>query len=385
MSDRDPQYVSLLIKTLLKRRTHYFGHRRLRDAKSLLERIGNLIARNRSIELTESSRGTSKWWQKVKDIVKPANKKPEKMRLEELNEHFADINTDPSYIFTPKRTTVTEIPPITTAEVHQALKRLKKTASGADGLPLWFLKEYADELSRIIATVFNQSMIEGKVPILMKSVKILPIPKNNNPKARGDYRPVSVNPILARLLERIIVHKYLASVTESHLSNSQFAFRNRIWLDNKLTFETHITKKANMANGMIAIIKKSFTKVTKQIFLNIYKCLIRPHLEIAILIWHPRLIKHQKNLENVQRRATRLISGIKNLSYYKRLKELNLSSLEYRRKRGTMMEMYKICYGFYDRIVNAGLFVRNDRDYRGNACKAVVRKPKLEMRKTSSR
>ena len=215
----------------------------------------------------------------------------------------------------------------------------------------------------------------------MNSVNILPIPKNKNPKACGDYRPVSVNPILARLLERIIVHKYLASVTESHLSNSQFAFRNRIWLDKKLTFETHITKKANMANGKIAVIKKSFTKVTKQIFLNIYKCFIRPHLEFANLIWHPRLIKHQKILENVQTRATRLVSGIKTLSYYERFRELNLSYLEYRRKRGTMIEMYKICYGFYDRIANAGLFVRNDRESRGNACKAVVRKANLEMRK----
>ena len=36
-----------------------------------------------------------------------------------------------------------------------------------------------------------------------------------------------------------------------------------IWLDNKLTFETHITKDANKANGMIAVIKRSFTNVTK--------------------------------------------------------------------------------------------------------------------------
>ena len=137
----------------------------------------------------------------MKDIFKRAIKKPEKVRPEELNEYFADINTDPSYIFTPKRTTVTEIPPINTAEIHQALKRLKKMASGPDGLPLWFLKEYADELSPIIATIFNRSTIERKVAILMKFANILPIPKKNNSKTCGDYRPVSVTPILARLLE----------------------------------------------------------------------------------------------------------------------------------------------------------------------------------------
>ena len=135
---------------------------------------------------------------------------------------------------------------------------------------------------------------------------------------------------------------------------------------------------------MIAVFKNSFTKVKKQVFLNIYKCLIRPHVEFTNLIWHPRLSKHQKILENVIRTATRLVSGIKNLSYYERLKELNLSSLEYRRRRGTMIEMYKICYGFYDRNPTAGLFERNDRDYRGNACKVVVGKANLEMRKKIS-
>ena len=93
------------------------------------------------------------------------------------------------------------------------------------------------------------------------------------------------------------------------------------------------------------------------------------------------MIKHQKILENVQRRATCLVSGIKNLSYYERLKELNLSSLEHRRKRETLIKMYKLCYGSYDRNANLGLFVRNDRDSRGYACKAVVRKANLEMRR----
>ena len=46
-----------------------------------------------------------------------------------------------------------------------------------------------------------------------------------------------------------------------------------------------------------------------------------------------------------------------------------------------MIELYKICSGFYDRNATAGKFEGNDRDSRGNACKVVVRKINLEMRK----
>ena len=69
--------MSSLIKTLFKLCARYF-RRRLRDANNLSERIGTLIAKIRSSELADSSHGTSKWWQKVKDTVKPANKHPEK-------------------------------------------------------------------------------------------------------------------------------------------------------------------------------------------------------------------------------------------------------------------------------------------------------------------
>ena len=59
-------------------------------------------------------------------------------------------------------------------------------------------------------------------------------------------------------------------------------------------------------------------------------------------------MKHVMALKNVQRRATKQIPGFKNMSYADRLQKLKLPTLAYRRKRGDMIETYKITSGTYD-------------------------------------
>ena len=53
-------------------------------------------------------------------------------------------------------------------------------------------------------------------------------------------------------------------------------------------------------------------------------------------------------IEQVQRRATKLIKGCKDMSYAERLKFLNLHSLKGRRLRGDLIQMYKIFHGLDD-------------------------------------
>ena len=69
---------------------------------------------------------------------------------------------------------------------------------------------------------------------------------------------------------------------------------------------------------------------------------VRPHLEYAIQFWSPNYIKDQKWLERIQRRATKLIPTLRNLSYEERLKQLDMFSLHKRRIRGDMIEVFKI-------------------------------------------
>jgi ribonuclease P/MRP protein subunit RPP40 len=47
-------------------------------------------------------------------------------------------------------------------------------------------------------------------------------------------------------------------------------------------------------------------------------------------------------------RATKLVRGMRKISYYERLERLNLPTLKYRRIRGDVIEVYKMINGKYD-------------------------------------
>ena len=73
-------------------------------------------------------------------------------------------------------------------------------------------------------------------------------------------------------------------------------------------------------------------------------------------------MKHITALENVQRRATKLIPGYKELDYKERLKRLNLPTLSYRRLRGVMIEIYKILTGKYDSSATSNFVTLREND-----------------------
>ena len=76
----------------------------------------------------------------------------------------------------------------------------------------------------------------------------------------------------------------------------------------------------------------------------VYPVFVRPHLEFAIPVWNPQRSCEVKSLEKVQRRATRTVELI-HRPYVERLDKLNLSSLTVKRKRGDLIQCYKLVKG----------------------------------------
>ena len=114
-----------------------------------------------------------------------------------------------------------------------------------------------------------------------------------------------------------------------------------VTFDYLLKFNTHINNAIIKANKILGLIKRSFDFIDEDVLINLYKSLVRPHLEYGNLIWYPTL-GQSAEIENVQRRATKLIPSLKRLKYEDRLEKLKLPSLKHRRKRGDMIQVFKI-------------------------------------------
>ena len=92
-----------------------------------------------------------------------------------------------------------------------------------------------------------------------------------------------------------------------------------------------------------SIVPCSRHDIAKKCSVGIKQLIIQMHtylkrlIDACWLILQPYLKKHIDMIENIQRRATKLIPGLSDLSYEDRLRRLKLPSLAYRRSRGDMI------------------------------------------------
>ena len=133
-----------------------------------------------------------------------------------------------------------------------------------------------------------------------------------------------------------------------------------VLLDLRLDFREHCNHVVNSALGMLGFITRNSVGLSINAFRLLYCCYVRSALEYAAVIWSPYRQVHIVNIESVQRKFLRTVACRFNIDtrndphnphhidYSPVLVRLNMQTLEYRRRRASILFLYRLLNGDID-------------------------------------
>lgn len=124
-----------------------------------------------------------------------------------------------------------------------------------------------------LTCIINTSITTGTFPSPWKHPVVVPIFKGGDTSDPKDYRPISLLPIVSKILEKVVTAQLIQHLEGNHLLNStQHGFRAALSTESALlTLSNKLFK--NIDNGNISLVtlcdlSKAFDSVNHQILLN---------------------------------------------------------------------------------------------------------------------
>jgi hypothetical protein len=217
--------------------------------------------------------------------------------VEQFNNYFADIATDPGYNKLEIETMIAPTPLDfdTTAynslepfEVERMLASLKRTSAGPNSPPCWVLKQCSVELADPICKLLNLSLSTGKLPAQWLTSTVTPVPKVPQPKTINDFRPISVTPTICRLAKKLVVRRWLRPAIKTYDICDQFAFRPTGSTTTALAFCFHHVTRLLETNQYVRCFmidfRKAFDTVNHSVLINKLKRLNLPYFAFNWII-----------------------------------------------------------------------------------------------------
>lgn len=169
---------------------------------------------------------------------------------------------------------LTSFKPCTTDEVIKIINNLDHNSStGLDGVSAKAIKCIKNLIADRLSGCLNVLLSEGHFPNSLKLAKVSPIYKSGVKTDPGNYRPISVLPILSKILEKILFERletHLNSI--NFITDRQFGFRPKsntlaATLDLITKIQHNIDRK-NIVLGVFIDLKKAFDTVSHKLLLE---------------------------------------------------------------------------------------------------------------------
>jgi Reverse transcriptase (RNA-dependent DNA polymerase) len=141
--------------------------------------------------------------------------------LNNLNRHFSSppISLDPttksdslSYLskLTPPDSSPFSFSPVSVETVRKSILSISTKAIGSDGITLNMTLLVLEDILPVFTHIINFSLSSSVFPEPWKKAFVIPLPKVSSPSSLSQFRPISILPVLSKVLESI-VHKQLYS------------------------------------------------------------------------------------------------------------------------------------------------------------------------------
>ena len=192
--------------------------------------------------------------------------------------------------------------PVAPATILKLLKQLNPAKSaGIDNLTGKFLKEGAPVLASPITDLVNLSISLSSFPDDSKIAKLKPLYKKEAKTKPKNYRPISLLPLLSKIIERIIHNQTQEFLDKNNiLYKYQSGFRKHHSTDTCLSYLTDKVKigfEEGLLTGMVLIdLQKAFDAIDHSILLEKMSCLGFAGKTIA---WYTSYLTNRSFIVNV--------------------------------------------------------------------------------------
>ena len=143
----------------------------------------------------------------------------------------------------------------TLAGLREVMFSMRRSgACGSDGICIRILLLCFDAISPILLHIINTCLTSCDFPQTWKHSLVFPIFKSGDPAMTSNYRPISIVPVMAKIVERVVQSQLLAYMSHNHLlSSSQHGFRPRHSTETALLSVTNRIL-SNMDHGHISLL-----------------------------------------------------------------------------------------------------------------------------------